>query len=113
MADDLGYSDIGSFGGEIDTPNLDTLAATGLSLTTFYVLPTCSPTRSALLTATDNHTAGVGAMAEAMTSNQGSATFSLFHRPARSPIHPITIGSNSPNRYQDISWYFWYSVTYT
>ncbi len=70
VADDLGYNDIGSLGGEIETPNLDSLAAAGLTLTTFYVLPTCSPTRSALLTGTDNHTAGLGAMAEALTSNQ-------------------------------------------
>ena len=70
VADDLGYSDLGPFGGEIETPNLDTLAAEGLTFTTFYVLPTCSPTRSALLTGTDNHTAGLGAMAEALTSNQ-------------------------------------------
>ena len=70
VADDLGYSDIGLFGGEIETPNLDTLAADGLTFTTFYVLPTCSPTRSALLTGTDNHTSGLGAMAESLTSNQ-------------------------------------------
>jgi len=70
VADDLGYNDIGAFGGEIDTPNLDALAASGLTLTTFYVLPTCSPTRSVLLTGSDNHTAGMGAMAEVLTSNQ-------------------------------------------
>ncbi len=70
VADDLGYNDIGPFGGEIETPSLDALAAAGLSLTTFYVLPTCSPSRSVLLTGTDNHTAGMGAMAEALTSNQ-------------------------------------------
>src|SRR5690606_1579835 len=66
VADDLGYSDIGAFGGEIDTPHLDTLAANGLKLTNFHAAPTCSPTRSMLLTGTDNHTAGVGAMAEAL-----------------------------------------------
>ena len=47
VADDLGYSDIGSFGGEIDTPTLDTLAKEGLQLTNFHELPTCSPARSA------------------------------------------------------------------
>lgn len=66
VADDLGYSDIGAFGGEIDTPYLDSLAASGLKLTNFHAAPTCSPTRSMLLTGTDNHTAGVGAMAEAL-----------------------------------------------
>lgn len=70
VADDLGYNDVGAFGGEIETPNLDSLAIAGLTLDSFYVLPTCSPTRSALLTGVDNHIAGMGAMAEAMTSNQ-------------------------------------------
>jgi arylsulfatase len=64
LADDLGFSDIGAFGGEIATPNLDQLAHAGLRLTDFHASPTCSPTRSMLLSGTDNHTAGVGAMAE-------------------------------------------------
>jgi len=64
VADDMGYSDIGAFGSEIATPHLDTLAASGVKLTNFHAAPTCSPTRSMLLTGTDNHTAGVGAMAE-------------------------------------------------
>ena len=64
VADDMGFSDIGSFGGEIATPTLDKLAKEGLQLTNFHVLPTCSPTRSVLLSGTDNHVAGMGAMAE-------------------------------------------------
>lgn len=64
VADDLGFSDLGVFGGEINTPHLDALARRGVQLTDFHVAPTCSPTRSMLLTGTDNHTAGVGAMAE-------------------------------------------------
>jgi arylsulfatase A-like enzyme len=64
VADDLGFSDLGAFGGEIRTPNLDKLAQAGLRLTDFHSSPTCSPTRSMLLSGTDNHTAGVGAMAE-------------------------------------------------
>ena len=59
VADDLGYSDIGSFGGEIATPTLDTLAAEGLRLSNFHVLPSCSPTRSVLLSGVDNHQAGL------------------------------------------------------
>ncbi|HDZ57637.1 MAG TPA: arylsulfatase [Pseudomonas xinjiangensis] len=66
MADDLGYSDIGSYGGEIDTPNLDALANEGLRLTNFHTAPTCSPTRSMLLSGTDSHIAGLGNMAELM-----------------------------------------------
>ena len=64
VADDMGYSDLGCFGGEISTPNLDTLAARGLRATNFYVAPSCSPSRSMLLTGTDNHIAGIGNMAE-------------------------------------------------
>ena len=67
VADDLGYSDIGSFGGEIATPTLDRLANEGLQLSNFHVLPTCSPSRSVLLSGTDNHVAGMGTMGEVKT----------------------------------------------
>ncbi len=64
VADDLGYSDLGCFGGEIRTPHLDKLAERGVRATNYYVAPSCSPTRSMLLTGTDNHIAGIGNMAE-------------------------------------------------
>ncbi len=67
VADDLGYSDIGPFGGEIATPVLDALAREGLMFSNFHVLPTCSPSRSALLSGVDNHLAGMGTMAEIKT----------------------------------------------
>lgn len=67
VADDLGYSDIGSFGGEISTPTLDSLAKEGLQLTNFHVLPSCSPTRSVLMSGVDNHQAGMGTMGELKT----------------------------------------------
>ena len=67
VADDLGYSDIGPFGGEIATPTLDRLANEGLRLSGFHVLPSCSPTRSVLLSGTDNHVAGIGTMGEMVT----------------------------------------------
>ncbi len=70
MADDMGWTDIGSFGGEIDTPNLDALAAQGLKFTDFHVSVSCSPTRSMLLTGTDNHIAGLGNMGELIAPNQ-------------------------------------------
>ena len=62
LADDLGYSDIGAFGGEIPTPNLDALARRGMLLTQFYSGQTCSPTRAMLLSGMDNHRAGMGVM---------------------------------------------------
>jgi len=62
FVDDMGYSDIGCFGGEIDTPNLDTLAANGVRLTQFYNTSRCCPSRAALLTGLYSHQAGIGMM---------------------------------------------------
>ncbi len=62
LADDLGYSDLGCYGGEIATPNLDYLAANGLRFSRFYNTSRCCPTRAALLTGMYNHRAGIGAM---------------------------------------------------
>ena len=66
MADDLGFSDLASFGGEIETPNLDRLAAEGIRMTRFYVAATCSPSRAMLMTGMDNHQVGLGTMAEVL-----------------------------------------------
>ena len=62
LADDMGYSDLGCYGGEIDTPNLDVLAAAGLRFTQFYNTARCCPTRASLLTGLYPHQADVGAM---------------------------------------------------
>src|SRR5678815_403953 len=58
LADDLGYADIGAFGSEIPTPNLDKLAARGMLLTDFHTSMTCSPTRAMLMSGVDNHLSG-------------------------------------------------------
>ena len=70
VADDLGFSDIGAFGGEIRTPNLNRLAKQGQRYTDFYVGSTCSPTRAMLLTGIDNHRVGLGNMYERTAPNQ-------------------------------------------
>ncbi len=70
VVDDMGYSDIAPFGGEIDTPNISALAESGMLFTDFHTAPTCSPTRSMLLSGTDNHLAGMGSMGETLTPNQ-------------------------------------------
>ncbi len=70
LGDDLGYSDIGAFGSEIKTPNLDSLAKEGLRFTQFYTHATCSPTRSCLLTGVDTHRNGLGNMDEWTAPNQ-------------------------------------------
>ncbi|WP_448195221.1 arylsulfatase [Pseudomonas aeruginosa] len=62
VADDLGYSDTQPFGGEIPTPSLQQLADQGVRLTNFYAGPTCSLTRSMLMSGVDNHIAGLGTM---------------------------------------------------
>jgi arylsulfatase A-like enzyme len=60
MSDDIGYSDIGCFGSEISTPNIDRLAANGIRFTQFYNTARCSPSRAALLTGLYPHQAGMG-----------------------------------------------------
>ena len=60
MVDDMGFSDIGSYGSEIQTPNLDKLAAEGLRFREFYNNSICAPTRASLLTGQYQHRAGVG-----------------------------------------------------
>ena len=70
MADDMGWTDIGSFGSEIETPNLDALAEHGVKFTDFHVSVSCSPTRSMLLSGTDNHVAGLGNMGEMIAPEQ-------------------------------------------
>ena len=71
MADDMGFSDIGSYGGEISTPNLDALASQGLRFRQFYNAGRCCPTRASLLTGLYAHQAGVGHM----VSDRGSPAY--------------------------------------
>ncbi len=60
IADDVGFSDIGAYGSEIHTPNIDALARQGVQLTNYHAAPTCGPSRSMLLTGVDHHLAGSG-----------------------------------------------------
>jgi len=64
LADDMGFSDLGCYGGEISTPNLDALAAEGLRFTQFYNAARCCPTRASLLTGLYPHQTGVGHMVQ-------------------------------------------------
>ncbi len=72
LCDDMGFSDLGCYGGEIATPNLDKLASDGIRFTQFYNTARCCPTRAALLTGLYSHQAGVGFM----IGDQGSEGFS-------------------------------------
>ncbi len=73
MSDDMGYSDIGCFGGEIETPNLDSLAENGLRFTQFYNTARCCPTRASLLTGLYAHQAGIGHMVDSRAESVGEA----------------------------------------
>ena len=70
IADDMGYSDLGSFGSEISTPNLDQLAMSGVRLSNFHAAAACSPARSMLLSGADSHRAGMGTMFGDQAPNQ-------------------------------------------
>lgn len=70
VVDDMGFSDLGAFGGELKTPNLDRLALSGTRLTDFHTTPACSPTRAMLLTGADPHQVGLGSMDGMVTEAQ-------------------------------------------
>jgi len=70
LADDMGFADMGAFGSEIKTPNLDALAKDGVRFTNFYTHASCSPTRSMLLSGVDTHLNGLGNMDEWTAPNQ-------------------------------------------
>jgi arylsulfatase len=73
LGDDLGYADMGAFGSEIRTPNLDALARDGVRFTSFYTHASCSPTRAMLLSGVDTHLNGLGNMDEWTAPNQRGA----------------------------------------
>jgi len=77
MSDDMGYSDLGCYGGEISTPNLDSLASSGLRYTQFYNTGRCCPTRASLLTGLYAHQAGIGQMTN--NANQPGYQGDLSH----------------------------------
>lgn len=80
MADDMGFSDIGCYGGEIRTPNIDGLARDGIRLTRFYNNAWCSPTRASLLTGLYPHQVGMAGLADQDTGSAGPAQGYLNHR---------------------------------
>ena len=73
LADDLGFSDIGGYGGEIRTPNLDRLAGSGVKLSNFHNTPRCSPSRASLLTGIHPHQTGIGILTGSNAAEGGYA----------------------------------------
>jgi arylsulfatase A-like enzyme len=88
LADDLGYSDIGCFGSEIATPNIDRLARDGVALTQFYNQARCCPTRAALMTGRYPHQVGIGEMIDGYAAGARGA--------ANSAAYQDHLSTNSP-----------------
>ncbi|KAL4783594.1 alkaline-phosphatase-like protein [Aspergillus varians] len=76
LADDLGFSDIGCYGSEIQTPNIDRLAAEGARMLNHHAAAACSPTRAMLLSGTDAHLGGLGVLVELKQNARGAARWS-------------------------------------
>ncbi|MFT6117694.1 MAG: arylsulfatase/uncharacterized sulfatase [Candidatus Azotimanducaceae bacterium] len=73
LADDLGFSDIGTFGSEVSTPNIDALAASGVVFSNDPTAASCAPTRAMLVTGISKHRAGLGNMPESSTPEAADA----------------------------------------
>jgi len=85
LVDDMGWSDIGPYGGEIPTPHLDALAAGGVRFTQFYVTPRCSPSRASLLTGLYSHQAGMGHLDTVIREGSAGTTGRLNDRSVTIP----------------------------
>ena len=92
LADDWGFTDVGAFGSEIHTPNLDALAQRGARFANFHATASCSPTRSMLLTGVDNHLNGVGNMRETIPQEHVGKPgyFSVLNNFCFAPVHAKT-----------------------
>lgn len=100
MADDLGFSDIGCYGGEIATPHLDTLAKNGLRYTQFYNPGRCCPTRASLMTGLYPHQAGVGHMVDAYAAARRADFKSPAYTDRLSPLAPTIAEVLKPAGYR-------------
>ncbi|MEO1261740.1 MAG: arylsulfatase [Bacteroidota bacterium] len=105
VADDMGFSDVGCFGGEINTPNIDQLAQEGVRYPNFYVAPTCSPTRSMLLTGIDNHLVGLGSMYEKRAPNHDNLPGYEGVLSTEVPVLPEILQENGYHTYMAGKWH--------
>ena len=71
VLDDVGYAQLGCYGSDIATPNIDALAANGVRLSNFHTTALCSPTRACLLTGRNHHSNGMGRVADLALGSPG------------------------------------------
>jgi arylsulfatase len=100
VADDLGYADLGCYGGDIETPNIDQLAATGMRFSRFHTSPFCAPTRAMLLSGNDNHIAGMGV--QSLVTNEFGYEGKLTDRIA---TIPEVLGNTGYHTYMAGKWH--------
>ena len=98
LADDLGFADLGAYGSEIQTPNIDGLAASGMRFSNFHVAASCAPTRAMLMTGLDSHTVGVANMPEARPDEPTKAPASqrVLETTGRTSAATLPEGGNRP-----------------
>lgn len=105
IADDMGYSDLSYFGGEVPTPNIDAIFEEGIGLNQFYVSPSCSPTRAMLLSGADNHQVGLGTMIESIAPWQKGKPGHEGHLQPKVVTFAEVLKENGYNNYLTGKWH--------